>query len=1588
MGEAGAKLDPPSPTERGAWADDTFTPATYQHSIIKSTTPLWFRTLFPLLPRPIDTEDGMMIAAYELDEDDDDEDEESSSDIDLSTDAAVQTFMDALQVRLQLLQRIRAHLTSNSGAQRRKTLNRYSKMRIDTRLLDGVSSLFRFISSAVEHVHHCAINDLQHRSIRVCIEALHVMRAMTMPDELDVRVNRYAAENALNTDDEGGEETKQHMHAPSIPARANIADRLIQHNAAEILLMMFEACFEEMHGYGHGSMMMMSFDHHSLLTHEEEGGMSHQRTCHVAWMDAILRCLISLMEHSTKDSIDRVNVFRQCFLFIPSHSQVQPISMIRDPAEGSNSEICRMMVSLVQLGHKHPTLASLAVEVLAHIATTPIVNEHVHSPDDCGLSPAVTAATPKCTRGAPCTPVITYPVRANSLLAVASKLFLFPANPALYLVERMELLTVLLEIFAPFLQKPFVLESHAHHPYRARVLSVEHGSTKVGTPASRGVGRSLFGKVFGEDEDEDGDGTLSSAALSSSPSFSRSNVHQMDDDEATAGHHASSILSASKFIDVAYSSKPDPHMSSSHAIMQEQYGPSRNSSRRQSMSHEAISIGTERSTGGNADMPSSIGTLKHHRSAPLHESNEMVAAALHGVAALATRTPSVAFHLCNVPGFISFLSSLLDHPQCLLRMRAIALVGVMDHALNMENAASMCSVPLNRADGPPPPLNLQHSKSRTLSRRNSEVSGMRPINHRRRSRDLGASPLRHAVLTHGFASSPNSPLMKAHGSPRALPSLFLSMQEPTQPSQRLTLQQARHLIAPLATRSVQLVLIMMQQLWPASSKIVNGGHGMSHSGRSGIRALNLLSNLVAHSARLQQEASTAIPLLVRLLSAPALPSTLRIAGLRCLVSLTGECSRNRQRLLQSRALECVVVPLLHTLPYKESSIVRSKDNGPHPRTLEMQVACVDIVANVTASYDEEKENVRVQALTDPAMSKILRQVLIPVLSFIDSAHLPLRVPSYRLISHLMRPSSPVRGVLSDASVLTKLIRIVQESAMDLQRLYAHVPVLEQNTPTIADMLRIHAMQGLCALSSSSPHVINSGKYKATLMDELSIDGVLSLLPDVDDNEKHHEHSHVPESIQVGERQMGQLGWTLLRNLLDVEGTSAASTDSEHEGWPVPSFSQHDIARILDVIEQDLTASSSGIASIHPPRHVRLLSTIAARNDGVSKDLLCNRSALLAHIHFALKQSGEEATWGALCIANLLQQSEEERKKDELEASARQSPKSGDGSCRTPDDCSTPSTPTSSAPHPIRAKLLQAHDLFLTLIEMTKTDAPTTRHDAPIHADFLPHSASAASPSPSLSPTMDAQKAAQRCLLLMHDYAIHYALEPDTTLAARYQLLAEYVTSIAEKHLPSGWMNDGNTAVSVSVSDTATNNAAEPPSTLPADDGVEVCEEEELLDAPLDLELVDGPALDAVIAQSRRAHAEGQRRHDHAHVPASSSSSSRPRTRRSRRRPHPSHSVANHRPPSDSNSDDNNLGIELIDGEVTPGMDVDMAVGAQREVNATLADLLHQVSLTISNHTANSRQAQRVAQALQRSIRTLRRHLPSPATPSPAEPLLH
>ena len=62
-----------------------------------------------------------------------------------------------------------------------------------------------------------------------------------------------------------------------------------------------------------------------------------------------------------------------------------------------------------------------------------------------------------CTRASPPTPVITYPACTNSTLAVASKLFVFPQDPAL--MQKLQ----------PFLLAPTNATAHTHAAQMGKV---------------------------------------------------------------------------------------------------------------------------------------------------------------------------------------------------------------------------------------------------------------------------------------------------------------------------------------------------------------------------------------------------------------------------------------------------------------------------------------------------------------------------------------------------------------------------------------------------------------------------------------------------------------------------------------------------------------------------------------------------------------------------------------------------------------------------------------------------------------------------------------------------------------------------------------------------------------------------------------------------------------------------------------------------------------------------------------------------------------------------------------------------------------
>jgi len=136
------------------------------------------------------------------------------------------------------------------------------------------------------------------------------------------------------------------------------------------------------------------------------------------------------------------------------------------------------------------------VGILSHVALCRVPNEHVHSTAVCGNSEHSFYTRPLCTRGLAPISVITDPAQTNSALVVASKLFVFPCDPAQYLAER-GLLTALVQKPQPFLLTPTNAHAHAH-------------AAQMGKAAPS---RPMFGRSKGCDEEEEDSDSAMGAVL-------------------------------------------------------------------------------------------------------------------------------------------------------------------------------------------------------------------------------------------------------------------------------------------------------------------------------------------------------------------------------------------------------------------------------------------------------------------------------------------------------------------------------------------------------------------------------------------------------------------------------------------------------------------------------------------------------------------------------------------------------------------------------------------------------------------------------------------------------------------------------------------------------------------------------------------------------------------------------------------------------------------------------------------------------------------------------------------------------------------
>ena len=1111
---------------------DLLSPTQTQHN--NNEKPEWWHALFPALPH----------AHTEPDDDEEDDEDAALAAPYFPTPESIRSFIALQGVRLQLLTRIMHSLIGGESQTRAK----YVRMQLDVALLSSILHLFDFSSHVSELVHTCSPTELatlQTNNLKLIHSMLSVLRAMMVNDELQIDI---ASATAATT--------------PTPPPFVSVADRLCAHNSAEVLLSIFEHCIDET----------------ELICDEpadSAGAQLHSLQCSV--LEGVLRCLLAQLEHVTPDSSHRINLLKELYLHIPSPLQSAPSTLLAaSPGQGSDSEIIRLLIALVS--RRSNPLSVLSAAVLNHIATTPVPNEHVHSKTVCGNSENSVYTSPLCTRGAPPAPVVTFPLHENSTLAVASKLFLFPLNPALYLIER-GLMLEYLEQLQPMLgEHESVKQDPAVLPFAAS--------------------RSLFRSDATNSDDEVGESRSLSAVLPLPTSPLIRPLRQVFShvgDESHA-HHASFRQDA--FMDAKYATPRVNDHSAELELLPEfpEF----------SLAHSAA-VPTKPQSTSSPPVASAPAPLAPSCQLPLHQSKELAGAVLGGLSALATRNAAVSAFLCSQSGLLPFLAQCLTHPQLQFSLLAAELVVEMSSALAFaaSHAREVGSTGVSIAS-----LNVASLRpARSLSRRNSESGCCRvpPKLHRRNSREVAShhspqimpSSPSHFKLTH-------SPKLTAIGGPmhpHAPPALGFS--------------EAHKLLSPLVDRVLQTLLGLVTQRWGGNkTKVHKHANAVLSDMQSQIKVLRLLAKLTSHSEQLQAESAAAVPLLVSLLSSRSLAASVHCA---CIISLSALCSRhvpNRQVILTERVLDGSLLQLLGALQLMSDN--RSQQPA-HPMKLALRLAIVQLCTQLSASFHDKPVPLS-SLIADVASTSgcMLSQLLL----FLDSPFLTLRVASAALVANLLLPHSPVRDLLVQAAVIPKLARMSEESsswtmpslpplpdALDVE-CHAAAPA------SLPHQLRIYALCALCNVTAQASH-----ETKFAVLSELSLDGLLALLTS--------EESHGDGGMCDCSAELEQQGWILLRHLLQPSVSA-----SKEESVDPPLLSSREITRVLDLIIS--RAEESYSSAPRGGSFAQLLAAIASRPDRSSKSLICARPSLLSMLYAALQEkAGDGAKWSSICLQSLL-----------------------------------------------------------------------------------------------------------------------------------------------------------------------------------------------------------------------------------------------------------------------------------------------------------------------------------------------------------------
>ena len=1125
----------------------------------------WWHALFPMIPPSFSSS---------IDDEAVDELLASDSTDDVSavlfpTPESVDSYILSQSTRMLLLQAIRRKLIGN-GAKQSRAHVKYASLHLDIRLLVSLSDLFAFSNSALELVHHCSSNQLstlQANNLLLMNEILHTMCVLIQPEELQHDISQVTPEGVAR---------------PSLPLvhRVNIAERLSLHNSAEVLLTIFESLMDEVN-------LSLAQDAHETPSMQ------------LTLVESILRYIATQLDICASDSPAHVATLKQLYLHIPSHQQIAP-SATALPGDGSDSGIIRLLIGLVQ-DRRSVSSVRLAAQILSSIASTPIVNDHVHS-SECKRPPEREA----CTRGTKPTPVVTYPVCCNSVLAVASKLFLFPHAPSLYLAER-NLVQAYLDILAPFLKKP-------------SAAVIDHTPKQQMTPLTISSSRSLFRKK-GDEEDEENAGNSGSFLLGglASPPSSRNLCHQSFVHEphptytpSEDSHHASHLLSEHQFM-LSYTKSPENGV---HMQYPMQPAPQQ---------HYALPTVEE------------APPLVHYRAAPVFQSNELLGAALDGLAALCHGSTIISLHVANQPGFLSFAATLLVHRSVQLLLSAIRLLSEMERALALApRCITTNCTSLAHADSPCLTAHLASvslAKPR-MSRRSSSTSVEYRTLHRRNS-GAGISP----------TVAPMSPVLKgASFSPRLfaltghnLPSMVSHASPPVLLQHSRTAAHA--LIFPLVRQCITVAVNLAASQWPElrsrAPKI-----GLDRAVQ--LRIVRLIGSMVSHSAELQTLATDAVPILLGMLSNRTQDTDFREASLISLSQLCCLHAPNRHAVIRHRVISTVILPLLAVLKPVDAQRLRDRNALVHPSVLKLQLASVRLCSTLSECFSTLSTTSSAQYIAEDATAASATAAIVNLLNtligFLDvrDAPLSLACAASTLFIALVSESSPLRHAFSTPKFMQQIVRLAAEPEQE-EELGSCCAVNSaasedacKSTPTLAAQLRVNALRCIASLSQHS-----TVEVKRLLLSLLSFEGVINL---VQVNASADKSDVASPSLKEHLSQVSHCGWEILQHLLEHAPKTETFNGADEGGL----FTRSDIVQALELCLARLDTSESSSAW-------KTLLVVAERND-FAKMVILERPQVLQLLNDALKPPGVRLIDAANLLLALVESTSDEAASSSVSAS--------------------------------------------------------------------------------------------------------------------------------------------------------------------------------------------------------------------------------------------------------------------------------------------------------------------------------------------------